>query len=105
MGKISRRRTCLLAQANFISDGARFVEKRRFLRHRAPEREARAAARLDSERQVVEDGEVAKDARDLVAAREACGDASMLAKPRDFLILEKYLSLVGGKGAGDLADE
>ena len=47
-------------EADALEHGARLLEERRFRRERAPEREARAAARLHRERDVVEDGEARK---------------------------------------------
>ena len=70
--------TCdaLVAETDLGGDARALRRTARVSRaHRPPEREARAAARLHREREVVEHGEAPEDAGDLVAAREARRDA------------------------------
>ena len=52
-------------------------------RDRPPEREARAAARLHREREVVEHGKAPEELRDLEGARQAAARALVLARARD----------------------
>ena len=92
-------------QADLGTDGPGLVEQCALVRHGAPEAEARAAARLHGERQVFEDAVAAKDAGDLVAAREARSHPGMRGEARDVRSVEKDAAAVGGEHARDLADE
>jgi hypothetical protein len=105
MREVSCARAGALGKPDLGCDGARLIEQVCFRAHRPPEGEARAAARLDRKRKVVEHAEALEDAGDLVAAGESALHALVRAQARHILVEEPDLAALGGQASRDLTDE
>ena len=83
----------------------RLVEERLLAAHRAPERQARAAARLHGKRKVVERRQRLEQPGDLVRAHQAAGDPLVRRQPGDVLALEQDPAAVRQQRARQLVDQ
>src|SRR6185295_6874224 len=105
VGQGGGERFDLLRKADASGKAAGLVEQRAFRGDWTPEREARAAARLHRERQVVEYAEAPEDAGDLVAAGETQPHPLVRFRLRDIASLEADLAFVARYAARNLADQ